>query len=298
MRKAIIDLGTNTFNLLIADIAGSNFTIVHSEKEGVALGMGGINVNRIAEESMLRGEQAIKNFLTICYQKKVDKILAFGTSALRDASNTNNFLEILKNNCDLKVHVISGELEAQLIYQGVKQVYDFEQKGVIVDIGGGSTEVIFADTKGVTEMKSLNIGVSRIYQKYVFQDPLVEKDILRIRKFLDVESKKFFDNRNEEIMIGSSGSFETFWEMTHEQAMPDIHQSFEMSIEAFKSTLNEVVKSTLKEREANAFILPIRKIMAPITAVKTLWLMEKLQTQRIIISPFSLKEGAMVMEEF
>jgi exopolyphosphatase/guanosine-5'-triphosphate,3'-diphosphate pyrophosphatase len=298
MRKAIIDLGTNTFNLLIADLTGSKFEIVHAEKEGVAIGMGGINSNVITEDSMLRGEKAIKHFLTVCFEKHVDKILAFGTSALRDAENTNDFLQKLKDECDLNVHIISGEMEAELIYRGVRQVYDFEHKGVIIDIGGGSTEVVFADANGVNELMSLNIGVSRIYQKFKFQDPLVVADILTIRKFLEEESKGFFDDRNEEIMIGSSGSFETFWEMTHERSMPEEKQSFEMSIDGFKSTLQEVIKSTLKEREANAFILPIRKIMAPITAVKTLWLMEKLQTKRIIISPFSLKEGALVTEEF
>lgn len=298
MRKAIIDLGTNTFNLLIADMTGARFEIIHAEKEGVALGMGGINSNLITEESMLRGEKAIKHFLTVCYEKHVDKILAFGTSALRDAENTKDFLMKLKLECDLNVHVITGEMEAELIYRGVRQVYDFEQKAVIIDIGGGSTEVVFANENGVSELVSLNIGVSRIYQKFKFQDPFVAADISTIRQFLEEESKGFFENRNEEIMIGSSGSFETFWEMTHEMAMPENRQSFEMSIEGFKSTLVEVIKSTLKEREANAFILPIRKIMAPITAVKTLWMMEKLQTQRIIISPFSLKEGALVTQEF
>jgi exopolyphosphatase/guanosine-5'-triphosphate,3'-diphosphate pyrophosphatase len=298
MRKAIIDLGTNTFNLLIADLMGSKFEIIHAEKEGVALGMGGINSNVITEDSMVRGEKAIKHFLTVCYENQVDKILAFGTSALRDADNTNDFLKKLKDECDLTVHIISGEMEADLIYRGVKQVYDFEQKAVIVDIGGGSTEIVFADSTGVNELISLNIGVSRIYQKFELQDPLIEDDMRTIRQFLEKESKGYFDNRDEKIMIGSSGSFETFWEMTYEKVMPEKKQSFEMGIEAFKSTLGDVIKSTLKEREANAFILPIRKIMAPITAVKTLWLMEKFKTQRIIISPFSLKEGALVTQDF
>jgi len=298
MRKAIIDLGTNTFNLLIADLQGSDFEIVHAEKEGVAIGMGGINTNVITAESMQRGEKTIKHFLAVCLEKGVDKILAFGTSALRDASNTADFLMMLKNDCDLNVHIISGELEAKLIYIGVRQVYDFDKKSVIIDIGGGSTEIIFADKNGPSELKSLNIGVSRIYQKFKFQDPLSDEDIQSIRNFLEEECDGFLDDRNEGIMIGASGSFETFWEMTYEMEMPQEKRSFEMEIDDFKNTLNQVIKSTFKEREVNKYILPIRKIMAPITSVKTLWLMEKLQTKRIIISPFSLKEGALIMEEF
>lgn len=298
MRKAIIDLGTNTFNLLIADLEGDNFQLVHAEKEGVAIGMGGINSNVITEESMVRGEKAIAHFLHVCQDFEVQKITAFGTSALRDAANTVDFLLKLKVDLNLDVHVISGQKEAELIYCGVKQVYGFNKKAVIIDIGGGSTEIVFADDTGVTELESLNIGVSRIYQKFDFEDPISEQDIQTIRQFLDEECQGFLDDRNEEIMIGSSGSFETFWELAHQEAFPEEKASFEMNLAQFKAALHDVIRSTLTEREKNSFILPIRKIMAPITAVKTLWLMEKLQTQRIVISPFSLKEGALFSDEF
>jgi exopolyphosphatase / guanosine-5'-triphosphate,3'-diphosphate pyrophosphatase len=194
MKKAIIDLGTNTFNLLIAEIDEKNFEVVHSEKEGVAIGMGGINSNRIAEDAMLRGEKTIAHFLQVCRDFHVDKITAFGTSALRDASNASEFTTKLEHHLQLKVHVISGEKEADLIFKGVNQLYDFHEKGVIIDIGGGSTEVIFASINGVQSVASLNIGVSRIYQKYMWNDPITPQEIQVIRHFLEDNSQGFLDN--------------------------------------------------------------------------------------------------------
>jgi exopolyphosphatase/guanosine-5'-triphosphate,3'-diphosphate pyrophosphatase len=298
MKKAIIDLGTNTFNLLIAELKGKDFSVLHAEKEGVAIGMGGINSNKITEESMIRGEIAIRRFLDVCKEYRVEKINAFGTSALRDASNTADFLKRLNDKFQLKVAVISGDKEAELIYRGVHQLYDFEEKGVIIDIGGGSTEIIFADKKGVNAVASLNIGVSRIYQKFETSDPLIESDVQVIRNFLEDNSHGFLDNRNEPIMIGSSGSFETFWELGHLEEFPNEPRIVEIEKDIFEATLHETIRSTMKEREVNPFILPIRKIMAPITAVKTLWLMEKLKTEKVLISPYSLKEGALFTDDF
>ncbi len=298
MKKAIIDLGTNTFNLLVAEIDGKNIKVLHAEKEGVAIGMGGINANIITKDAMLRGEKTIQRFLEVCQNYAVENVSAFGTSALRDAGNTSEFLSELENKFQLKVHIISGDKEADLIFNGVNQLYDFEEKGVIIDIGGGSTEIIFASKAGVQSVASLNIGVSRIYQKFPWSDPLTKKEIEIIRHFLEDNSQGFLDNRNEPLMIGSSGSFETFWELAHLQAFPNEQRIFEVEKTAFEETLYQTIRSTQKERDVNPFILPIRKIMAPITAVKTLWMMEKLKTQKIYISPFSLKEGALFSTDF
>lgn len=255
--------------------------------------MGGINSNTIAVDAMDRGENTISRYMKVCFENEAQDIKAFGTSALRDATNTPVFIKRIKDNLGLDIHVISGEEEAKLIFIGVNQVYDFNDPGVVIDIGGGSTEIIFANEDGVQEMESLNIGVSRLYQKYDWNDPLTASDIELIRQHLQEESKGFLDNRNELTMIGSSGSFETFWELINQQHFPIDTKVYTMNLIKFKEVLTQTINSTLKERESNPFIIPIRKIMAPIIAVKTAWLMEKLNTKKILISPFSLKEGAL-----
>ena len=91
MRKAVIDLGTNTFNLLIAEVDGNRFNTIISTKIGVALGMGGILEHRISPEAFDRGMSALKEFKELCDEHEVKTIIAIGTSALRDASNGQEF---------------------------------------------------------------------------------------------------------------------------------------------------------------------------------------------------------------
>lgn len=293
MRKAVIDLGTNTFNLLIADVFASNFELVHTEKDGVSLGMGGINHNRIADEALVRGFNALKHFKSVCSDYQVQEIHAFGTSALRDASNSFEFLHKVQTELGIEIQIISGELEAELIYKGVKWSYDFAEPAVIMDIGGGSTEFVFADENGITDLVSLNIGVSRIYQHFHFSDPLSKEDVSNIEDWLDEKANGFFDGKQEHILIGASGSFETFYELIHNEPFPSKIDAVEISINELNDSLAAIISSTQEERDLNDWIIPIRKRMAPIAAVKTRWVLNKLDIQRVFISPCSLKEGAL-----
>jgi len=293
MRTAVIDLGTNTFNLLIADVMNSKFTVIHSEKEGVALGMGGINSNIISPEAFDRGIRALRHFNFMCIHHKVEVINAFGTSALRDATNSDLFIKQIKDELGISVNIISGEKEAELIYKGVLWSYDFRNPGVIMDIGGGSTEFIFANKEGITDLVSLNIGVSRIFQELKLSDPLTQKDILSITNWLDDKADGFFDGKQEELLIGASGSFETFYELIYSQPFPDKLKCSEIPMKTLNEMIDWVIFSTQEDRDTNEFIIPIRKKMAPIAAVKTKWVIEKLGITRTMISRCSLKEGAL-----
>ena len=293
MRKAVIDLGTNTFNLLIADVDSIGFTIIHSEKEGVSLGMGGINKNIISLDAFERGLKTLHHFKKVCNEKDVKIINAFGTSALRGAKNAPDFVQQIYSELGITVSIISGEKEAEMIYKGVKWSYDFSDPGVIMDIGGGSTEFIFANKNGMTDVTSMDIGVSRIYQELKLNDPLLPTDIKTITDWLNEKSKGFFDGKSADLLIGASGSFETFYELIHNVPFPETINSIEVPIEELNYTINSIINSSQAERDINDFIIPIRKKMAPIAAVKVKWVIEKLGINRIIISPCSLKEGAL-----
>lgn len=292
MRKAVIDLGTNTFNLLIADVFEDGFLVVYTEKEGVALGMGGINKNLIAPEAYKRGIQTIRHFKNLCDEYKVKEIRGIGTSALRDASNSTAFISEVKDTIDLDIEIVSGHREAELIYKGVCWSYNFDEPAVIMDIGGGSTEFVFADKNGINDLISLNIGVSRIYQHFECSDPLSQQDVDKIEKWLDERANGFFDSKQEHTLIGASGSFETFYELIHNEKFPERIHAVEISIDHLFSSLDHIIASTQQERDENTWIIPIRKKMAPIAAVKTRWILKKLEIKRVYISPCSLKEGA------
>jgi exopolyphosphatase/guanosine-5'-triphosphate,3'-diphosphate pyrophosphatase len=294
MRKAVIDLGTNTFNLLIADVKDGRFQRILSTKIGVALGMGGILQNRISEDAFERGIQALREFKRICEDYDVSQITAIGTSALRDASNANNFRQKIKEQFAIEIQIIDGEKEAQLIYEGVKLTYNFQQQAMIMDIGGGSTEFIFADRNGIQFLISLNIGVSRMYQEIQTSDPLHSAEIAHIENWLESKANGFFDAKNADIIIGASGTFETFYELIHDTDFISGFETITLSRDELNDCLEQIIKSTQEEREQNHRIIPIRKKMAPVAAVKTMWVMNKLDVKEIVISPFSLKEGALM----
>jgi exopolyphosphatase/guanosine-5'-triphosphate,3'-diphosphate pyrophosphatase len=291
MRKAVIDLGTNTFNLLIVQVNEGEIQLLHSEKEGVALGMGGINNQMISPEALDRALSALKRFKRVCENHEVTCIKAIGTSAIRDAKNAAHFLQIVKDDVGIDVEIVSGHREAELIYKGIAASHDFNEHSLIMDIGGGSTEFISASQLGIHDLISMNIGVSRIFQLFDLSDPLTATDVFHIEEWLDTHAGTFFDNRKEKVLIGASGSFETFYELIHNEQFPEKNKSIEISFDLLSEILEQIISSTQEERDRNEWIIPIRKKMAPIAAVKTRWVLKQIPATQIFISPYSLKEG-------
>lgn len=297
MRTAIIDLGTNTFNILIADVDSNNFKIIHTEKEGVALGKGGIHKNIISDDAFERGIETLRRFNCVCIQYNVDRINAFGTSALRDASNTVDFVSKVHKELGIRINIISGEKEAELIYKGVKLSYSFDNPAVIMDIGGGSTEFIFANKEGVKEMVSLDIGISRIYEKFKISNPANPCEVKEVENWLEKTSDNYFYNKTQEILIGASGTFETFYELIFNDSFPKVKKCIELPIYLLSDELDKIIYSTDQQRNLNEYLIPIRKKLAPIAAIKTRWVLNKLNIKQVFVSPYSLKEGAMLEGE-
>lgn len=289
-RIGIIDIGTNTFNLLIVDRSTHSFEKIYSAKQGVGLGLGGINDGRLAEDAIARGIQTLKEYILKSTELGVEKLKAFATSAVRDAKNKSEFVARLRDELSLDVEVISGDREAELIYEGVKIGHDFENTSVIMDIGGGSTEFIFADKMAILKAHSFNIGTARIYQMFEFSDPYSSEDIQRVNEYLAKNIGGFFDDMKADVLIGASGSFETFYALLYKREYPE-NEFEDMPADEVIRVLDEIIASSLDERNANPFIIPIRKKMAPIAAIKIKWVLEKLKIKTLTISPYAMKEG-------
>ena len=297
MRKAVIDLGTNTFNLAIADVDNNSIQLLHAEKEGVAIGMGGINDKLLSEDAIQRAIACLERFKSRCNDFQVAKIEAIGTSAIRDASNKQTFLKSVKDATGIEIDVINGIQEANLIYQGIAYTYNFESPSLIMDIGGGSTEFITANAIGIKDLISLNIGVSRIFQLFSFSNPMTSEDILNVENYLEAHEHDFFNRINCQTLVGASGSFETFYELVHQTAYPKGYETQELDFNEFESILDWIISTSQEERDLNDFIIPIRKKMAPIAAIKTRWVIKKMKANRIVISPCSLKEAVLLRVE-
>ena len=293
MRKCVIDIGTNTFNLLIAEHSPEELKIIYSTKRGVALGMGGITKGVLTEDAMFRAIEALIEFEIKIKEFEVSDVRLIATAAVREANNSEAFLELVKKGVGRDVFIIDGKQEAKFIFQGVSMCHKFQSESMIMDIGGGSTEFIGANQNGMGELVSLKIGVSRLYQTFSCSDPFTKSDVEKIESYIENESKGFFLNKTVECLIGSSGTFETFYELIHKKKYPFSSETIELEVQPFMESLDDLIFSTQDERNKNEFIIPIRKKMAPFAAVKTRWVLQQLNVKKVLISPFSLKEGAL-----
>ena len=295
MRKAVIDLGTNTFNLLIADVKDRTFSILFSTKEPVLLGMGGINDNRITDDAMSRALSALDKFAQTCDSFEIERenIVAIGTSALRGASNAREFQDKVKRAFDIQIQIISGDEEANLIFQGVKWTHDFNAPAVIMDIGGGSSEFIRANASGIQNLVSLDIGVSRVYQLFDHPENYSNELQQSILNYFDKCANQQMDLFTSEILIGASGSFETFYEMIYQTNWQSDQKVVGLHVEDLTRELDWAINSSQIERNNHVWITQIRKKMLPIASLQVKWALNKTNAKRVLISPHSLKEGAL-----
>lgn len=293
MRIAVIDLGTNTFNLLIADVSVNGFIILHNSKEGVALGMGGIHKGYISDDAIDRAFIAFNQFKHLCAGYEVERVVAIGTSAIRDASNSSAFVDQIKSSFDLEVEIVDGLEEAKLIYEGVQWSYSFEKPSLIMDIGGGSTEFIRVAKQETLSFCSLDIGVSRAVQSFQLKDPLSNSDKDALLHWFESQAAPLNDFKGVETLVGASGSFETFYEMIHDEPFPKGLDAIYLNNKELFEILDWMIHSTYEEREQHPNIIPIRRRMAPIAALKTKWVIDKFDIQQVVVSPCSLKEGVL-----
>lgn len=291
---AAVDLGTNTFSLSICHVIDGKLTLIHQEKEGVLLGKGGINEGFIAPDALQRALDCLGRFKASCVNYGVVEIRAMGTSAIRGAANGVDLIQKAKTLHQINITIIDGIQEANFIYQGIASAHFFSEPSLIMDIGGGSTEFIFADQHGIIDLMSFNIGISRIYQLFELSDPLRDEEIKNIEKYLDDHAGSFVEAIKTPILIGAAGSFETFYEMIYCKPFPNSFESQEIEMSLFKNILEEVIFSTYAVRKKHQHIIDIRKKLAPIAAIKTRWIINKLVATRIIVTPCSLKEGVLL----
>lgn len=295
MKGAVIDLGTNTFNLIVFNKFKENHEVLAKLKYPVNLGMGGINENIISPEAIDRATKALTEFVQKCREHNVEKIKAFGTSAMRSAKNGVTLVKEIKKNLGIDIIIIDGQEEASLIYEGVKSVHNFTANSCIMDIGGGSTEFIFVEDGKVVSKESFDIGVSRIIQKFDLNDPLSQSDIEMIIDFLESNSNDNFKSRKSLHLIGASGSFETYSHLIEKKEI-DSKKSSLLPFETFLNQLEYLIHSSLKDRNQNEAIPDYREKMIHVAALKTKWVIEKVGITQCFTSPASLKEGVILRE--
>ncbi|MEM4326454.1 MAG: phosphatase, partial [Candidatus Pacearchaeota archaeon] len=212
---AVIDIGTNTFHLLITEVnSEGEFYVKHKFKEMVKLGEGGIDHDVIAESAFQRGLNALNMFAQYIQQHQCNRVIAFATSAIRTAKNGKDFIEKVKEKTGIEIKVINGNEEAALIYEGVRNGIQLsnQEPVLIMDIGGGSVEFIVANSLHPLLLRSLKLGASRVYETFKPSDPITPQQVTLIENYYYQELQSLFEEVKEfqvKKLIGTSGAFET-----------------------------------------------------------------------------------------
>lgn len=299
---AVIDCGTNTFNLLIASIGKNNkWYPVYQNSMPVKLTPQGSSKN-LAIERMARGIDVLKSYQENIVNFSVDETLAFATSAIRSAPNGDLFVQSVRDHTGIIIQVIDGEREAELIFKGVGQAVDFqEQPFLIMDIGGGSTEFIITNNEGVLWKKSYLLGSSHLHNKFRPKDPISDENVLELKKhykeclpslMIEVEKHK------PQTLIGTSGSFDTLISIINfnynQYSLKE--KNNKIPIPLFSEINYKLNEKTLEERLKIPGLIPMRAEIIGLATILTDYILNVTGINKLLQTSFALKEG--VMSEF
>jgi len=300
MRIAVIDLGTNTFHLLIAEIKDKNFEILYKTDVPVKLGEGRINDNVIIPTAFERGINTLKTFNQTIKTYKVDKVKATATSAVRDAENGKDFVTVAKEHAEIDIEIINGDEEAELIYEGVKLSGAIKDLSLIMDIGGGSVEFILCDTEKLIWKKSYNIGAARLMQQYFKSDPISDVEKNSILYHVQNELEDLFaicSLHQPKSLIGSAGAFETFAELIirKNNLNVDINtaKTFEFDFDEYIALAIKLINAKHDERAVMPGMVPLRVDMIVVAALLTNYVMGRLKLNNLTLATYDLKMGVL-----
>jgi exopolyphosphatase/guanosine-5'-triphosphate,3'-diphosphate pyrophosphatase len=298
---AILDLGTNTFHLLIftADAKGGWNKILH-RRITVKLGQGGIHKNEIAAVPYRRGLKALEKFREYMYKYDIKRVQTFGTAALRHAANGKQFIKDAERLHRISIKLISGDQEAGYILQGVRQAVDMTLcKSLIMDIGGGSVEFIIANHNNIYYKQSFKLGAALLLEQFHPSEPVKRNEVEAFHQHFDSVLKPLFSaiqKHKPEMLIGSAGSFESFASMiSHLFPESGSHygkKSHIIKLKHYNALHKLILSSTRTERKQMPGLIKMRVDMIVMAAVLFNYVLRKSGIKEIRMSAYSLKEGA------
>lgn len=293
-RVASIDIGTNTILLLIAKVEEGKVNPLFEIETVARLGEGVQKNGILLKEAMDRGLQTLAQYLKWCQELEVQKVFAAGTSALREAKNSEDFLNLVKEKLDLPIEVISGEEEAQLSFLAVaKDLGELKEPILVVDVGGGSTEFILGKGDQISQWISLPLGSVRFTEEFLRSDPVQEEEWEKMERKIQGYLVNIPHSQEPISMVAVGGTATTLASV--EQGLEDfiaekIHH-FVLGKEALKNQLLLYRSKTIDERRKISG-LPIARADVILAGGAILYqAMEELKCPSVLISCHGVRYG-------
>ena len=298
---------SNSLHIVIVKIEAAlpSFTIVAREKETIRLGDRNLITGELKPEVMNKAIACLGRFKTLAYSLGVTSIVAVATSAVRESPNGQEFLQQIETQVGLTVDLISGPEEARRIYLGVLSGMEFNnQPHIIIDIGGGSTELILGDSEEPRSLTSTKIGAVRLTGELVNSDPITETEF----KYLQAYARGMLERSVEEVqgklkigdfpgLIGTSGTIETIATIHAREKLglvPSTLNGYQFSIQDLRTWVIRLRRMTNIERAAIPGMPEKRSEVILAGAVILQEAMTLLGVESLTVCERSLREGVIV----
>jgi exopolyphosphatase/guanosine-5'-triphosphate,3'-diphosphate pyrophosphatase len=305
-RYASIDIGTQTIRLLVAD-TGNNGGIVpiYRDRSIVRLGQGMNESKQLQNEPMNRALSCIKKFVMSARQNKADHIFAVATACVREARNGPDFLQQVFSETQVSVRLLTGEEEANLSLLGVQSIFkDRHNRSLIIDIGGGSTELILTSSQSIECVESIPLGVVTLSEQYLQHDPPLKDDLNilnhTIRSIIltnsNIINNLIKSNYQNVRIIGTAGTVTTLAAMDLKLVEYHIDKvnKHVLSYNCMNYLYNMIINLNSKERVYLPGLEPGREIVIIAGTAIVLTIMELLNVQELSVSDAGLLEGILL----
>ena len=298
-KAAIVDLGTNTFHLMIVNINEQSYEILHRERVPVRIGKDGISKGLITPEAIDRAKDTLTHFRNKIEAFEVEKVRIMGTSAIRNAGNKQEFLSEIKDSVGLEIEVIDGKEESELILEGVRLALNIESTSLVMDIGGGSIEFIICDDEKILWNHSFEIGAQRLLDQFHKIDPISQTEITELEDYFKnalVLLSEAITIHKPTHLIGSSGTFDTLSEIYCAENDIEINEGqkeLPLTLDAYRTIHEELITKNKQERLAIPGMVEMRVDMIVVSSCLVKWIIDKFSFEDIRVSTYALKEGVL-----
>ena len=298
-RRAVIDVGTNSVKLLVADVSGNAVHPVFEDSEQTRLGRGFYETHELQPDAIRQTSEAVAKFAHLACEHNANSIRVIATSAARDAKNSSALTAAIEKAGGLKVEIISGEQEADLAFRGVTSNPEFAHQTLLVlDVGGGSTEFILGSGQQILSSESHPLGSVRLMEKIPHSDPPTAGELGQcrrwLREFLDAEAR--IKLPGDALLIGTGGTAGILARM--ELKLADFDRA---RIEAARLTREQIVAHVtqlwslpLEERKKIIGLPPNRADVILTGAAIYEAVMEKFGFEELRVSTRGLRFGAVM----
>ena len=303
---AAIDVGTNSTHMLVAsvDVALSTFSIDLAEKSNTRLGERDPDTGELTPEAMARGLESLRHFRELALSHQVEQVVVAATSAVREAPNGRDFLQRIKDELDLDVDLVSGPEEARLIYLGVLSGMPFgDRPHLVLDIGGGSTELILADGRDARALTSTRVGAVRLQRDFVKDDPIPPHRRSFLQAFIQGSLEPAVDKVHRRIkpgekpvLVATSGTAMAIGALAaSEDDRPPLKlHGYRVSKQRLNRVVDRIAVMTPEQRRGLAAINDRRaEIIVPGSLILQTT-MQMLDVDELVLSERALREGLIV----